>query len=183
MPIRKMFLAGSVMLILWKAIYTFWLEPNRILDAPLTNLVAKQTAQIMQWIWPESNYSCENVAKAHKGDLGATINHISILKDGIKTISIADNCNGLELMVLYAAFIIIMPGKHTRKMAFISFGIPALHVANLFRCTGLVFLHLQWPGAFDFAHHYLFKIMVYAISFLLWIWYLRPITKAIKQHD
>jgi exosortase family protein XrtF len=167
-------------LAIWKTAYTFWLEPQRILDAPLTNLVATQTVQIMQLIWPDGNYELKHTSTKHKGDENATIEHVYLLKDNKITISIADNCNGLELMVLYAAFIVCMPGSWKRKLIFILLGIPLLHLANLARCMGLVGMHLQWPGLFDFAHHYLFKIMVYAISFLLWVWYLRPVTRKQK---
>jgi exosortase/archaeosortase family protein len=181
LAIRKMLITGAILLGIWKSLYTFWLEPNRFLDAPLTNLVAAQTVDIMQLVWPEGNYSLEERSKAHKGDINATVEHLFIYKDTKKTISIADNCNGLELMVLYAAFIICMPGNWKRKTIFILLGIPLLHIANLGRCVGLVGMHLQWPGMFDFAHHYLFKIMVYAISFLLWVWYLKPITSHKNQ--
>lgn len=181
--IRKMLVMGAIMLAIWKTLYTFWLEPNRILDAPLTKLVAVQTVQIMQIIWPEGNYELEFRSKAHKGDANATVDHIFIYKDKKGTISIADNCNGLELMVLYAAFIICMPGSWKRKSIFILAGIPLLHIANLGRCMGLVGMHLQWPGMFDFAHHYLFKIMVYTVSFLLWVWYLRPITNRHQKQN
>jgi exosortase/archaeosortase family protein len=174
--IRRMVIMGAVMLALWKVLYTFWLEPNRILDQPLTILVAKQTAGLMQFIWPEGKYQIISKQDFLGQKSTGSIEHLLILKDGKPTISIADYCNGLELMVLYAAFIICMPGKAGRKWVFILMGIPLLHLANLGRCMGLVGMHLQWPGMFDLAHHYLFKIMVYGISFGLWVLYLKPIT-------
>lgn len=170
--IRNMIVNGALFLLVWKILYTFWLEPRRILDRPLTYMVAAQTTEIMQIIWPESNYGFKKVEKQHKEDAQTIIEHVSILKDNKRTITIADNCNGLEIMVLYAAFIICLPGRLKRKISFIIMGIPILHTANLFRCIGLVWLHLYWPGAFDFAHHYLFKIIVYGISFGLWVLYL-----------
>lgn len=175
--IRSMIIKGALLLFVWKILYTFWLEPRRILDRPLTYMVAEQTAAIMQIIWPESNYGFKKVEKKHKGDAQSIIEHVSILKDNKRTITIADNCNGLEIMLLYAAFIICLPGKLKRKFFFIIMGIPILHTANLLRCIGLVWLHLYMPGAFDFAHHYLFKIIVYGISFGLWVLYLRNLSE------
>lgn len=175
--IRRMIINGAIVLILWKLLYTFWLEPKRILDRPLTYIVASQTTSIMQMIWPESDYSFRSVEKKHKGDENAVIEHVTILKDGKGTIAIADNCNGLEVMVLYSAFIFCIPAHLKRKLIFVVLGLLVIHLSNLARCAGLVVLHLNWPGMFDFAHHYLFKIMVYAISFGLWVWYLKPVTK------
>ncbi len=178
LAIRRMVLTGTLLLVGWKLLYIGWLEPNRTLDEPLTVLVAKNTASLLQMAWPGGNYTVLT-QEAYRGKTAAGgIEHLFILKNGKPTISIADNCNGLELMVLYAAFIICMPGKAKRKWLFILAGIPLLHAANLARCMGLVGMHLQWPGMFDFAHHYLFKIMVYAISFGLWAMYLKPITAA-----
>jgi len=180
--IRRMVLMGTLILIAWKAMYIFWLEPDRTLDEPLTVLVAKQTAWLMQVTWPEGNYRVLTEELFRGKAASGRIEHLYIVKDGVPTISIADNCNGLELMVLYAAFIICMPGKASRKWIFILIGIPLLHLANLARCMGLVGMHLQWPGMFDFAHHYLFKIMVYGISFGLWALYLKPITPKHAKH-
>jgi exosortase/archaeosortase family protein len=174
--IRRMVLLGTMLLVGWKALYIFWLEPDRLLDEPLTILVAKQTAGLMQLMWPEGKYRILNQEEFRGKDFSGRIQHLFIMKDGKPTISIADNCNGLELMVLYAAFIVCMPGKGSRKLTFILLGVPIIHLANLARCMGLVGMHLQWPGMFDFAHHYLFKIMVYGISFGLWALYLKPIT-------
>jgi exosortase/archaeosortase family protein len=173
--IRRVIITGAIMLGAWKLLYTFWLGPERLLDHPLTQMVGKQTVSLMQWIWPQEAFSMDNRGRPHKGDPNAYIEHVFIYKNGKKTTSISDNCNGLEFMVLYAAFIIVMPGSAKRKALFIAGGIPTLHVANLARCVGLVALYHYWPNFFEFAHHYLFKIMVYAISFGLWVWYLKPL--------
>lgn len=174
--IRRMIVTGTILLAVWKTLYTFWLEPARTIDQPLTILVAGQTASILKFFWPGAEYSVLSENQFKQAQPSGPVEHMYILKNGKPTISIADNCNGLELMVLYGAFIICMPGKQRRKWAYILAGIPLIHIANLGRCMGLVGMHLQWPGLFDFAHHYLFKIMVYAISFGLWVAYLKPIT-------
>lgn len=181
--IRKMLAMGAIILIVWKALYTLWLQPNRMLDAPLTGIVATQTAGIMALVWPEADYRILEHEKITGREQKIVLTQLVIMKGSEPTISIADNCNGLELMILYIAFIALMPGSAGRKLAFIAGGIPVIHGANLLRCIGLVGIHLQWPGYFDFAHHYLFKIMVYAITFLLWMQYLKPITRSKTKDD
>lgn len=173
--IRKLLLIGLVMIGSWKLLYTFYLGPNRIPDAALTELVARQTVWIMQQVWPKENYSIVEKTVPHKGDEDADFTHLFIYRNNQRTISIADSCNGLELMVLYAAFILLMPGSIYRKVLFIGAGLPLLHFANLFRCIGLIFLYQNWPNMFDIGHHYVFKILVYGISFGLWMWYLKPL--------
>jgi exosortase/archaeosortase family protein len=180
--IRVLLLRGIFLLLIWKLAYTLWLAPQRTIDAPLTYAVANHTTAIMQWVWPEGHYSISENIRPHKGDTESMVSHLFILKNGKSTIAIADNCNGLELMVLYIAFIVCMPGTLKRKLVFIGLT-PVLHLVNLARCMGLVGMHLQWPGMFDFAHHYLFKILVYATCFLMWVWYLKPITTKKQNPD
>ena len=80
--IRRMVIMGAVMLALWKVLYTFWLEPNRILDQPLTILVAKQTAGLMQFIWPEGKYQIISKQDFLGQKSTGSIEHLLILKDG-----------------------------------------------------------------------------------------------------
>lgn len=180
--IRKLLIMGGVALMLWKLLYSFWLEPDRILDRPLTLLVAKQSVFALQTIIPQGNFDLGIREIPDHLDHSVINEHVLIMKDGKPTISIADNCNGLQLLVLYAFFILIMPGSFKRKIGFIVFGVLILHISNITRVLGLVGLHLKYPGAFDFSHHYLFKIIIYGLSFFLWVRYLNPKTKPIKNN-
>lgn len=180
--IQRVILTAFILIGSWKLLYTFWLAPIRVPDAALTELVARQTVAIMKQFWPHENYRIIEKTVPHKGDENADFTHLFIYQNEKRTISIADNCNGLELMILYAAFILIMPGRIKRKLIFLSIGIPILHVANLLRCMGLILLYQYWPNMFDIGHHYVFKIVVYGLSFGLWMWYLKPLnTKGNKN--
>jgi exosortase family protein XrtF len=180
--VRRLILIALILIGIWKILYTFWLAPKRVPDAALTELVARQTVFLMKVFWPRENYNIIEKAVPHKGDEHADFTHLFIYQNDRRTISIADNCNGLELMILYAAFILIMPGNMRRKAAFLAMGIPLLHIANLLRCMGLILLYQYWPDMFDIGHHYVFKIMVYGISFGLWMWYLKPLNGQKKEN-
>lgn len=107
-PIKKLIISGAILLVLWKILYTFWLEPNRILDAPLTGMVAQHSVWIMQILWPEGKFAISKAITVDKADPDNRIEHLFILKDNKSTISIADNCNGLELMIDHTVVILIM---------------------------------------------------------------------------
>lgn len=175
-PIRR-FLSSCVLLFfLWKSVYWLFLHPARIIDAPLTNMVGRQTVAMLNWVHGGKEFTSYPylATKFFEGVLVEN-NVVRINFHNQKSMHIADSCNGLELFVLYVGFLLSMPASIFRKLAFIIIGIPIIHLANVFRCFGLVELQIYLARYFEFAHHYLFKIVVYSIIFLLWIWFSRKI--------
>jgi exosortase/archaeosortase family protein len=98
----------------------------------------------------------------------ATINY----KNTQKVIGIYQACDGLELMVLYAGFIICFSGNWIRKLLFIVLGIFGLFLINIVRSGVLGIISLQFPIHFEFAHKYFFNLIVYGVTFLLWMFFI-----------
>ncbi|MFZ9718713.1 MAG: exosortase/archaeosortase family protein, partial [Chitinophagaceae bacterium] len=69
-----------------------------------------------------------------------------------------------------------MPASWKRKVIFAFTGAIIIHFVNLIRCVGLCALAINASVHFDFAHHYLFKIMVYSTIFLLWVQFMRKVS-------
>lgn len=175
--VRVILIKGFSFLILWKLLYAFWLAPTRLLDKPLTNLVANQSAQVMNFFAAGNPYTVGTTLRKRSEDGSTYTEYGTIFYNNKPTINIADPCNGLEFLLLYAWFILVIPGTAKRRIIFLTVGLLLLHLSNLLRCWGLVEIYRLYRHSFDFAHHYLFKIIIYGLSFLLWYWYL----KALKQ--
>ena len=92
-----------------------------------------------------------------------------------RILNIANGCNGLELLVLYVGFIVSMPSSFKRKLLYIVIGVILLDAINILRCVGLIYLREYFHAYFDFAHHYIFKIIVYSSTFILWVIFSRKI--------
>jgi exosortase/archaeosortase family protein len=105
--------------------------------------------------------------------------HINL--DRQQVLSIADVCNGLEVMVLYAGLILCLPASIKRKIRFILPGIVLIEVLNVIRCAGLAEIYLTHPEYLDFSHHYLFTFLVYAFIFWLWFLFSRDLDLTKKQ--
>jgi exosortase/archaeosortase family protein len=111
----------------------------------------------------------------------------TILKDEVewiyrgpfKTLSIADVCNGLELMVLYAGFLLCWPAGSVRKIKFIAGGFLLIVLLNILRCAALALISVHKPQYVDFYHHYLFTFLIYGCIFLLW--YLFTLDPVVSQ--
>lgn len=184
----KVFLLKAVILfVAWKFVYLVFLLPERILDKPLTYAVSRGTVGLLNGIYRSNSYHTtagSNVAVRFVGSIPkeyqeATMN-IYLGRD--RLLSIADVCNGLELMVLYAGLILCLPSPARRKAVFIITGMLLIGILNVIRCMGLILIYEHKPEYLNFSHHYLFSFLVYAFIFLLWSLFLKE-TRPGKQPE
>lgn len=169
-PVKSFLVKAAVLFLGWKVVYLIFLLPGRVLDKPLTTGVGKGTAATLAFFSPAADYNAapgthliidgregmEPVMKIRSGD--------TVL------LNIADACNGLEVLALYAGLILCLPASPKRKLAYILVGMVGIEVLNVIRCAGLVLVYLHDPEYLNFSHHYLFTLVVYA--FIFWLWYL-----------
>ena len=170
----KVFLLKAVILfVAWKFVYLVFLLPGRILDKPLTYVVSQGTTGMLNGISPSNGYYTaagtnigvrfvDGVRKEYREEA------MNIYLGRDRVLSIADVCNGLELMVLYSGLILCLPSSPRRKWVFIFIGLLLIGILNIIRCTGLVLIYQHKPEYLNFSHHYLFSFLVYAFIFLLW---------------
>jgi exosortase/archaeosortase family protein len=178
-PVKLFLLRAIALFVVWKALYLLFLLPSRTLDRPLTNVITIGAVGALNGIG-----QLKGAAHAHdytavsaqhpKTDADGQFNRwedtMDIYSYGVRDLSVADACNGLELMVLYAGLILCLPSRPKRKALFIGAGVLVIGILNILRCAGLVLLFLHRPDYVDFSHHYLFSLLVYGAIF--WLWWL-----------
>jgi hypothetical protein len=168
--IRIFLLRGLVLFGIWKFVYLFFWAQPRTLDGPLTNTVGSQSVWILNQVYQTKGFKATPVVAVTRMEGDYQIAKVSkIDKDGKHLLNIADDCNGLELFILYIGFILSMPATIKRKVIYLIGGVFIIHIVNLLRCVGLSALLMHWDRYFDLAHHYIFKIMVYSTIFVLWV--------------
>lgn len=169
----KLFLLKGILLFTsWKLLYLLLLLPNRTLDRPLTHSIGTSTAGTLNFFGGSPDYSAASEIYNKPMDDGSTIPEpvMQLYHHREKVLSVADVCNGLELMVLYAGLILCLPASPSRKITFIAAGLLLIFLVNIIRCAALVQVYLHKPEYVNFFHHYLFTFLVYALIF--WLWYL-----------
>ncbi|HVW98399.1 MAG TPA: archaeosortase/exosortase family protein [Mucilaginibacter sp.] len=171
MAVKQFLIKGVIMLALWKIIYLGFLFPGRIIDAPLTNAVGKLTVWGLNIVThPNDYYSKEELGRELDIDASArSVMQRSVYFEGRKVAGVYDSCNALELMVLYAGFIICIPASAKRKWIFITGGLAIVFIVNVLRCIGVVYAIRYYPQHAEFIHHYLFELVVYATIIALWM--------------
>ena len=160
---------GLLLFIIWKLLYLSWLQPKRILDDPLTTSVGVATTAGLNLFSGGDTYTVLKVPDTASADVGGAVTRVmEIYLNKGETLKIADPCNGLELMVLYAGFLLCFPGVPRRKAVFILFGWILIVVMNILRCMLLVLIFVHWRKYLDFSHHFVFTFIVYLVIFGLW---------------
>jgi exosortase/archaeosortase family protein len=183
-PVRTFALRALALFIIWKGLYLFlWQEP-RTLDGPLTKIVGRQSARMLSVMRPSDTFRVrDRINKTYLEGVPVYTPQTVIYRDGKKLVGIADPCNGLELFILYIGFILAMPASIGRKLLFGIGGLLVIHVVNLLRCSGLGLVIISMDQYFDFAHHYLFKIFIYATIFGLWVLFSKKLNLVKESPD
>jgi len=181
LPVRLFLGKALLFFVVWKMVYGVFIFQSNSLDYKLTMHVGDASVWVLNNLTTMSGFTAiEDVySEVYNGEM---IEHISsgIYHNDYKVLNIADACNGLELLVLFVGFIVCMPSKIKRKILYIVLGVIVLDAVNILRCVGLIYLREYYHVYFDFAHHYLFKIVVYGVTFLIWWYYSRKIS--LKQN-
>ncbi len=158
-----LFLAKALLLyVTWELLYYNWLVPYSSLDENMTRNLARLSAALLE-VW---GYTAVVSNFYHpQGVFG----HCNVIVDGIPGILIANPCNGLSLIVLFAGFIIAYPGNWKQKAVYILAGSLLVYGINLIRIQVLIFNFLYSQQSFDFNHKYTYTILVYLCIFMLWL--------------
>ncbi len=149
------FLTRALLLFVgWQALYHLVLQPWGQPDALLTRTVLAGTLRLLQLFFAD-----------------VTLQGNSILINHLPSVSVADACNGLELIALYLGFILLLPSDGKRMAGFAALGISVIILLNIIRCSALAVLYQHDISTAHFAHKYLFTLIVYAFVFYGWMRY------------
>ena len=172
-PVVKRFLLRALIIfICWKLLYHPFLFPVRVPDKQLTHITADVTA----WVYKIIIGGEISITETPRGEFPKAIFYIN----GQRGIGIADPCNGLELYVLYIGFLFCLPQPKKKMLLYITGGLAVIFVLNILRCVALAWLNLHDYAVADFAHHYLFKMIVYGVIFYLWVLYSKKVFRDVS---
>ena len=76
------------------------------------------------------------------------------------SMEVRDGCNGVNVVILLWAAIVAYPSKVKWTLAGMGAGLAAIQVLNLFRLISLFYLGQYSPSIFEFAHLYLWEMLI-----------------------
>ncbi len=154
--------------LLYGAWITHW-EPK---PDPVTHLVTEQSAAVIRILG--------HAVEVHDYPDKPTT-YIQLRQSSI--ISVYEGCNGLNVSIVFLAFLFAF-GPYTKAMIwFAPLGLLIIHLANLARIILLFWVSLYEPDYLYFTHKYLFTAFIYLFVFLLWIWWVMKLARPTLKQD
>lgn len=147
-------------------LYGIYVTANKPRPDPATRIVSQQSAMVLTVFgWPTLAQDDENKPTTQ------------LICDGKSVLAIYEGCNGINVMIIFVAFLVGF-GPVSRPMWwFIPAGLLILHAMNLARITLLFWVSLYLPKFMYFTHKYFFTAILYIVVFVLWIWWVKKYTK------
>lgn len=96
--------------------------------------------------------------------------------DGKNILAVYEGCNGINVMIIFVAFLIAFGPLSRPLFWFIPAGLLIIHVMNLARITLLFWVSLYQKDYLYFMHKYFFTAILYVVVFVLWVWWVRKFT-------
>lgn len=167
--IRLVLIRALLFVVVYK--FIFIIKPN-IIHYPITTQVATYSTKLLNTVTGSSDFS---ITREYINSKDPSISS-QVYYNGKKVVYVADECNGLLAMMRYLGLIFCFPSRFWRKASYIIFGILIIHILNILRCAGLIYINLFHQEYFDVTHLYLFKWTIYTVILLMWISYLQKIS-------
>lgn len=141
-------------------LYGLWIESLGSKPDFATQWVSRQSAKLMD--------AFGYAAQATPNPDGPTV--LMVSGDRI-ILNVFEGCNGLNVVIVFLAFILAFGGSAKKMIWYIPMGLLAIHAFNLGRIMLLYFLSFTGSNYFHYFHKYLFTAILYgAVFFLWWLW-------------
>ncbi|HEY8935030.1 MAG TPA: exosortase family protein XrtF [Cyclobacteriaceae bacterium] len=145
------YLAGNI-------VYGLWITSFDQRADSMTSVVTLQTSSVLNAFGEDT--------KAIDSDYGPTV----WLKRGNKIIlNVFEGCNGINVMIVFVAFIVAFGGKTKAILWFVPLGLITIHLFNIIRIALLYVVAQHYQSYFYYVHKYIFTGILYLIVFALWI--------------
>jgi exosortase family protein XrtF len=99
---------------------------------------------------------------------------IALKEAGDIVLYIYEGCNGINVMIVFIAFLFAFGGPAKGLAVFLPLGVLVIHFFNLMRISLLFYLALSNSLQFYYYHKYFFTATLYLVVFALWaLWVIR----------
>lgn len=165
---------ATVLFLFWKILYVQLLLPAGEPDGWLVRKLGESTVWSLNMVHGEELYQVRHGKASDLGSDREIVPQSVIYRSGERSdLGIGAPCNGLELMVLSAGFILCFSAAWRKKVGYVLFSIAIVFAVNIVRCSLLTVIRLDHSQYFDFTHKYLFNLVGYGCVFLVWMHFLR----------
>ena len=145
-------------------IYGLWISSYGSAPDSATWLVTKQTSAILN-LFGEQTTVTENPGMPS----------VAIQVGMRSALNVYEGCNGLNVMIVFVAFIFAFGGNRKKLAWFVPLGIVLIYVINLVRVVALYYVAEHWEAYFYYVHKYAFTGVLYLFVLGLWWWWIEKV--------
>jgi exosortase H (IPTLxxWG-CTERM-specific) len=137
--------------------------------------VPVQTAVVLPWTSLLAEISARVIAVFDP----AVISHGKILQHSVTGVgvSIEAGCNGVEACIIVISAMLAYPAPWTLRVVGMVLGIVAVQVVNVVRVISLFFLADWNQSVFEFAHMYIWQVLIMLDVLVVWLVWIRQVAR------
>ena len=143
--------------------YSFYLHKTQqksdvFVCSPITNQVARHVYKISEMLGYDASI------EQNTDELS-----IAFVLNGQYVSRIIEGCNSVSIVILFLSFIIAFSGSLKNTILFGLFGSALIYIVNILRIIALSVLYHKYPVYQSELHDLLFPAIIYGLTFVLWI--------------
>ena len=145
-----LYLIGNVL-------YGVYIESHGDHPDKATHLLTAQTSSVLNLLGYETDH--EPLKDAPK---------VALKESGRTILFVFEGCNGVNVMIVFTAFLFAFGGALARLLTFMAVGLVAIHFFNILRISLLFYLSFKGSNHFHYYHKYFFTGILYLVVLGLW---------------
>ena len=141
---------------------------------PTTQWISRQVGIIIS----SADTSVVSVPSADKAT-------VALIQESTKdtVINVFEGCNGINVVIVFVAFLVAYRGTIKRTLIFSFFGLVVIHIFNLSRIILLFQLAKNHSPFFYYTHKYFFTAILYAVVAALWWFWVTKVNGIKNDHS
>lgn len=154
-------------------LYSFYLKLNSPADSfgvfkcdTFTENVANQTL----WLLKTAGFDAEIAHHENETSIKLYLNKTFVAR-------VVEGCNSISVIILFISFVIAFSGTFKNTILFVFFGSGLIYTANIVRIAVIAVALYKFPEYEKILHEVVFPLIIYGLTFLLWILWVRKFSK------
>jgi exosortase family protein XrtF len=144
--------------------YVSWYSPAA---DPITIEISRQVARILSFITDVNIFSITDSVSAM----------VSLQLDSASVVKVYEGCNGINVMIVYASFLLAFKGTFRSTVYFMLAGLLLIYGMNLMRVALLFEVAYYFPDQLYFFHKFFFTGLIYLVVFAIWFFWINHVRK------
>lgn len=156
-------------------LYSFYLQNSQQSEggyacAPITKTVADQSV----WLLNVVGYNAKTEQNLEELS-------VKLIIDGHYIAKVNEGCNAISVIILFISFIVAFSSRFVPTLLYILFGSLVIYCTNIIRVAIISVALYKYPKYDDVLHDLVFPSIIYGITLLLWIVWVRIFLKTTNE--